>query len=357
MKKLLLSISAFGLMGYATSLYAMYKGDCLEMMCQWGCKEDANGNAIDGKCCPQPTKTSCIAEQKEQFGCVTVRKIECPLDKFCASDGSCKPCSTADSTPRRLTKESKHCSCPTGYSKRCGSTRTDKNCLDGGDYVCANGCFDHTDCPAEQQCSCVGRSCPKTGGTCQPCPQGTHRGETSATVCMPCTGCQTWDVATQTCLNQCPEGQFCGQLPGGSAPNCGGDTCMPILPKDKLVKKLGSINERSYYIPPPETQWRMTHTSASRFCEYYGMHLATIDEACMKDFNYDSGHDCPNFVSVKKFQWGSLWFNLADYNTNSSGDFWLADLDGNNAMRVTHSCGNNHQTNICNMVYPLCAEN
>ena len=49
-------------------------------------------------------------------------------------------------------------------------------------------------------------------------------------------------------------------------------------------------------------------------------------------------------------------YDLRSWNTSSSGDFWLAERDGNNALRVTHSCGNNHETNVCANIYPLCIE-
>ena len=359
MKKLLLSISAFGLMGYATSLYAMYESDCLEMLCDWGCKETPQVDGkLEGRCCPEPTRTSCIAEQKEEFGCVTVKKIECPLDKFCASDGTCKPCSTADGRAKRFNKNSTHCECPAGLARRCNSKSTNANCKDGGNWVCTNGCFDHTDCPADQQCSCVGNTCPAKGGTCGPCPEGTHRAETSATVCMACTGCQTWDIETQTCQSQCLEGQFCGQKAGGTAPNCAGDICMQLPPKSALVEKRGTLNDRKYYIPPAEDKYKMTHASASRFCEYYGMHLGTVDEVCMKDYAYDTGYDCPNFVSTRSFSWLGQTFDLSWWHVDGMGSFWLANLgSGDTALRVTYSCGNNHSSHVCNRFYPLCTEN
>ena len=119
------------------------------------------------------------------------------------------------------------------------------------------------------------------------------------------------------------------------------------------------MNNRIFYIPPAESKYRMTHASADRFCAHYGMHLARVMEACLKDFKYDSGHDCPNFAAhggEGVFTDRGQTYNLSSWNTSSSGDFWLAERDGNNALRVTHSCGNNHETNVCANIYPLCTK-
>lgn len=42
------------------------KGDCLEMICEYGCVEDDKGN---GECCPTPTLENCLTAQFDEKGC------------------------------------------------------------------------------------------------------------------------------------------------------------------------------------------------------------------------------------------------------------------------------------------------
>ena len=101
------------------------------------------------------------------------------------------------------------------------------------------------------------------------------------------------------------------------------------------------------------------------------MRLATLSSACLKDFYYDSGYDCPNIVGLGAGEGITLdrvltdedtgtSYNLSSWNVEGYGSFWLADLanaDGSEALRVTYSCGNNHASNVCNKFYPLCTTN
>ncbi len=380
MKRLFLFLSFSGLVGisavsygwtyYAKNSRQIPRASCLEMMCQYGCVEDDKGagyccgaGQVGDKCygsfccqngliCSGKTGTSVCT------GCS--KNSDCPdLHTFC-SNGRCVPCNQ-EGTGLRLSADAEHCSCPTGYTKRCGTTSTSVSCLDGGRWTCVRGCFDHTDCQTDYYCSCNGNSCPAAGGQCQPCPTGTHRDATSATGCLPCAECQVWDEATRSCISTCPEGQVCIQNPGTGFPpdyeRCNGDTCLAVPAKNSLVHVKGTINKRDFYFPPANALYQMTHTSASRFCEHYGLHLATVNEACVKDYAYDSGYDCPNFVNNQTFSDRGMSYRLSSWHVESSGSFWLANLSGYTALRVTYSCGNNHSSVVCNRFYPLCTTN
>ena len=358
------------------AVYAQeFKGECLEMLCSYKCSEDASGR---GKCCAKPTQSNCKVEKRDSFGCVVSEKVPCPANKpMCQEDGTCAGCSKSSDCPDlgtyclnhscvpcntsgtgvRPSADAEYCDCPEGYTKRCGSKSTTINCVDGGGWTCTNGCFDDTDCPTDEYCSCNGAGCPTTGGKCKSCPKGTHRSKDAATHCVPCASCETWDETAQACVSTCSAGQLCLQSPGssyGKYDMCNGDMCVDVPDKSGLVHKVGTINGRNFYFPPAENQYKMTHTSASRFCEHYGMHLATVNEACSKDYAYDTGHDCPNFVRIQSFTDNGKSYSLSSWNVDGLGSFWLANVDGWDGLRVTYSCGNNHSTNICNSFYPLC---
>ena len=287
-----------------------------------------------------------------------IQNTDCPENKVCSSDKVCIPCNTSGTGIRRLTDTV--CSCPEGYRKRCGSQKTTINCVDGGSWTCVNGCFDNTDCPTDQKCSCSGDTCPSKGGKCGPCPEGTHRASDAATECIPCGECEEWDETSGICRPLCPEGQICLQVAGNKATPlmCGGEMCVVVPKKDQLVHFKGKINGYDFYIPPAQSKYQMTHTSASRFCQYYDMHLASVTEACVKDYKYNTGHDCPNISGNSSFKDDGTTYKLKQWHVSKSGSFWLANLSSNNnALRVTYSCGNNHESHVCNKFYPLCTKN
>ena len=308
---------------------------------------------------------------------------ECPENTFCVTSGiaalgngaacrsntyakgnTCQPCSQDGSMIRAVDEQS--CHCPNGETKFCGSTTANICCVEGGTATCKSGCSDNTDCDADYYCAGVGFAGGQ--GICTKCPEGMHRSKTAATQCEVCAGCKTWDPIKQACVSSCKRGYLCTQITGGSVPDCGGQQCLK-LPGDgqpnlsNLVRLPGAINGRIYYVPENNKQYIMTHSSASAFCEYYGLHLATVVEACNKDYYYDSGWDCANISQVG----GSTYeicdkrgnncrtHAISDWNTgNGSGSFWLANIRGNNALRVTYSCGNNHEADRCGAYYPLC---
>lgn len=327
-----------------------------------------------GHCCPADKP-----HWKDGVGCIQcVSNNECPVHEFCNTSGSkyeCEPCTgvtggnaeylqhTPDTTDR--------CECTGGFRLWCGSTKTSVSCLFGrtASVTCKGGCTQHPDCDENYYCSCLGTGCPAAGGECKPCPSDKPlRPKDSPEDCRP--GGDTCDPANCEkfvegvgCVSICTEGQACVSYKDGTN-TCGASQCVNVLPKDELIRKVGTINNKTFYIPPAESKYRMTHASADRFCAHYGMHLARVMEACLKDFKYDSGHDCPNFAAynattktyIYTFTDRGQTYNLQSWNTSSSGDFWLAERDGNNALRVTHSCGNNHETNVCENIYPLCTE-
>ncbi len=377
-KHLFLHLSFMGLMGLSTIVYGgstpsytkyvtgdgkIPNGDCLEMMCQYGCVENDKGV---GKCCSSAGKAWASCEvglccksgicDNGKCGCET--SADClDLHTYC-SNGKCVPCNQAG-TGVRPNKNAEHCGCPDGFAQKCGSVYTTMNCVNGASWTCVPGCFDHTDCPTDEYCSCNGANCPASGGTCYNCPEGTHRAQDSVSECVPCSVCEQWDEKERKCVPSCGENAMCMQTPGYTFgfTGCGGDYCMALPSEDKLVRLKGTLNKRMYYLPPSGNYYKMTHTSASRFCEYYGMHLATVNEACMKDYAYDTGHDCPNIVGNQSFSDRGRSFNLSNWHVEGLGSFWLANKHGNStALRVTYSCGNNHSTYVCESFYPLCTK-
>ncbi|MBO7483709.1 MAG: type II secretion system protein [Alphaproteobacteria bacterium] len=168
------------------------------------------------------------------------------------------------------------------------------------------------------------------------------------------------------CENKCGPNQVLLQYNNGYN-TCGSYACVDVISKNQLIQKTGIFNGRKFYLPPVEGYWdipkyRMTHESAARFCEHYGLHLASVNEACAKDYAYDSGWDCPNFVNYQNwFSFNGINYHLSQWGGSITydggmGTFWLADNSGDVALRVTYSCGNNHVSHRCNNYYPLCTD-
>lgn len=316
-------------------------------VCADGYKRDDNGK------CVQCTQSSDCAD----------------LTTFCVTDddenyGTCQPCSTEDNRAARPTQDSETCECPPGLRPFFSSTRATSRGGNGGAWTCTTGCSQHIHCPENECCSCTGSEC-KAPGTCS----GTdangdkwYRPQTSNEACTACKPCEKYDAETNQCVANCEEGEACvPQAGGGNDPNnanleevCGGWACVRM--KADLIHFTGRINNRDFYIPPTDSYFRMTHAAAARFCELNGYKLASLAEACDKDYAYDSGNDCPNITGNQSFTdknsgktYLLKWWHVARY-----GSFWLADISTDNALRVTYSCGNNHMANMCSSFYPLC---
>lgn len=121
------------------------------------------------------------------------------------------------------------------------------------------------------------------------------------------------------------------------------------------------MNKKRFFLPPPNVAYRMTHGAAAQFCESYGLHLASLQEACLKDFACDSGHDCLNITAGtdnRTIEHNGQTYRLGQWHVSNMGSFWLDAIDNANctALRVTLSCGNNHETGLCEKYYPLCVE-
>ena len=331
------------------------------------CYDSAKRDGVDRGCEKQGKKHICGTNGKDSnpndgtgsdgtqcFECLV--NTDCPENTRCEKN-ECVPCNEQRTGVRG--KDELLCHCPPGTTMRCGSTRTDRNCTpDNGGWICASGCFANTDCEADYCCSCVGAACGNNGGQCKK-EEGKHRAKDSATMCLPCMNCEHWDANAMKCVSDCADNEICMQKGGDPSKSykvCSGTKCLPVVDKSKLRTLKGSINKRTFYIPPSQAKYRLTHTSASRFCEHYGLHLATVVEACSKNYHVDTGHDCPNITSNQTFSSLGQTFKLSDWDVADRGSFWLADLNenGETALRVTYSCGNNHEDDVCNEYYPLC---
>ena len=318
-------------------------------------------------CGSTSTSVSCLFGRTASVTCKggCTQHPDCDENYFCscvgrgcpAAGGTCQPC-PADKPLRP--KDSPE-DCRAGQVCDCDLNSADcpASCCKGCDYKA-----DPEHCPVSKCCNPAEdpETCPDTPqDPCAPCNENPNLPICKTGSCK-CGECEEY-VPYQGCVSKCAADEACVSYNKGTN-TCGESQCIKVLPKDKLIIKKGTINGRTFYIPPSESKYRMTHASADRFCAHYGMHLARVMEACLKDFKYDSGHDCPNFAAWNAKTGKYLYtftdrgntYDLRNWNTSSSGDFWLAERDGNNALRVTHSCGNNHETNVCANIYPLCTE-
>ena len=322
----------------------------------WSDTKQACVECLTDPNCDKKTGTD---EEKYRQVCYTGNK----------GDNKCYDCSTEDARYVRrdidgFPASNGKCACPKGTAPYCESINSTMICQDGGKTICRSGCFAHTDCQKNEYCDCVevgtkkeykcGVKDKKVGGSCLPCPEGTHR-TANGTACIPCADCEVYDEEQEKCVSACKENEICLQYKESNTCNKG--LCVEVVPKEGLIRKRGTLthNDLYFYLPPPEQKYRMTHDSAARFCSHYGMHLPTVQEACMKDQSYDTGHDCPNIVDNQTTDDGH---SLKDWSVESRGSFWLANLVGQNqALRVTYSCGNNHPIDVCENFYPICVEN
>ena len=162
-----------------------------------------------------------------------------------------------------------------------------------------------------------GSKCASTEGNCQLCVYGAHAGS---------------------------DPRWCGQ-------NC---YCLN-LSQTKLIQVDGAVDgNRHYFVPPAYGTYKLTHLNAQQFCRSYGLELATVQQACMKDPTYDSGHDCPNISRNQTFTDEGQTYSLSSWNVSEDGSFWLNTRVPGGSLRVTYSCGNNHWADMCDRFYPLC---
>ncbi len=304
---------------------------------------------------------------------------DCPADTYCTKPGdvnfpnapyTCQKCSQ-DGTVKR-DKDAPYCACPTGTSSYCYSTGAGwaSNCKAGGKWTCQAGCKKNSDCEAGFRCTCSGRTCdslPGKVGQCELCPTETFRSKNGAE-CLGCTACQHVNDAQNACVDGCEDGSVC--LPTSCTFSHKDNRCQSVLQspacmkKPELISFVGLANGKRFFLPPPNVAYRMTHGAAAQFCESYGLHLASLQEACLKDFAYNSGNDCQNITgqaggtSNREIEHDGQNYHLSQWHVDDMGSFWLDAIDNANctALRVTFSCGNNHESYICGKYYPLCVE-
>ena len=322
------------------------------------------------QCCPAD-KPYCLNNYK----CVEcIQNTDCPENQYCVQPNdpnnfgkeyTCQPCSKDGSVKRG--KNDSQCACPAGEHIYCGSTKSSGStkCQVGGTWVCESGCRQNVDCPAGYQCSCNGNGCPKGGGQCIKCPTGTYRSSTGSN-CVQCLGCEQLNADGTACVNACASDEMClatkcsnNKTDGLCSPTHSAYSCVK---RPDLIQFKGKLNGRLFYLPPAQTAYRMYHDDAVRFCESYGLHLASLQEACAKDYAYDSGHDCPNITSNSTFadlaDFAGKKYSLSKWHVNGDGSFWINALDSTQcqSLRVTYSCGNNHEAGVCGQYYPLCTD-
>ena len=99
MKKLFLSSCILALLSIPTISKAQVffpdsdeipEGDCLEMICEYGCVEDAQKN---GSCCPAPIKgQNCLLNKYDTNGCLIEETTECEYGCVATPDGLGRCC-------------------------------------------------------------------------------------------------------------------------------------------------------------------------------------------------------------------------------------------------------------------------
>ncbi len=263
-----------------------------------------------------PTNPASAAQKsKGIFNCVEcVTSPDCPEDVYCVQPGddnyssysdryTCKPCSQYKNSGVIRNKDDAACSCPVDFRPYCANTTagTTSNCKEGGRWQCISGCTQNSDCDVNQECTCQGASCSATNiGKCVNCPSGTYRAK-NGSHCASCLGCQR--AINGQCEDMCDNDEVC--MSSSCKASADGNSCYvaesssyaTCLTKPQLIQIKGLANDRIFYIPPPTTAYRMTAPEAARFCESYGYKLANLQEACLKDYKYDSGYDCYNITS------------------------------------------------------------
>ena len=288
-------------------------------------------------------------------GCVQcLSSDDCPVDKYCdTKTHTCKLCNQ-EGTARRA-RCGGQCECPPGTHPFFDSTESTS-----GDhrYTCEPGCLQHTDCAENYCCSCTGSGCGSNYGRCRT-QSGWIRPATSNEACKTeCTApCEEYNPATGQCESTCKANEICMQQSGNAnIDTCGGWKCVAVT--CNMIHLKGKKNGRDFWIPPAKRKYRMTHASATRYCQHCGKQLASLAVACNKDYKYDSGHDCPNISGNQTFSDQGNTYSLGDWSVSDRGSFWLADLasTSDSALRVTYSCGNNHEDHMCLDYYPLCTD-
>ncbi len=329
----------------ADRYYARYPGKCIEKT-KINCA-DSTREGYD------PNKTVCNTDTEQCVQCMV--NTDCPENQYCTSNHTCAPCgpdvSGRGSNYTNSTREKTEttCGCPSGFNIYCGSKTATSSCKEGN-YICVNGCQQTSDCPVNEYCY----KSPDTAefGTCTPCPENTFR-TASQTECSGCLGCEKINETRDGCVSSCSDDQVC-LMKSCSASSSRG-TCQisdtantwACTAKPNLIEIRGATKGGKFFLPPAEDKYRFYQPDAARFCESYGMRLPTIQEACGKDFTYDSGHDCANISSL----------GLSQYHVTGQGSWWMDARYGAkcSGLTITYSCGNNHEHNVCSeRFYPIC---
>ena len=143
------------------------KGDCLEMICDFGCAEDSQGQ---GRCCPKPENYSeneegnCVEDIIED-GCLKKKKKEClpgqycnTFSKTCKTIPTCNECQKFDMQTGGFVPD---------------TTKNNRQIQDAC-HVCQNGQVSLKDSsktiPCGTQCCSSNQLCNPSNNTCYSCP-------------------------------------------------------------------------------------------------------------------------------------------------------------------------------------------
>lgn len=322
----------------------------------------------DAKGCVLKTPFTCPGEKdnaknlicRNDTTCVEcTNNLHCPENTFCNGNNKCQACGPDTTAPYvksiRAKDDAGRCGCPTGYNIYCRSTsaRGSSTCVEGN-YICRAGCQQTSDCDPNEYC--YKNPSTATLGECKPCPTGQYRNE-GETECHACSGCEQYDEILKKCVPTCQNDEVCLMNSCTAAANQSGTCAVSPNPSTwSCVKKPNLIEIKGastaggrFYLPPADSKYLMYQPDAARFCESYGLRLANIQQACGKDWAYDSGYDCANISA----------HNLYQYGNRNSGTFWMDARYGAEctSLTITYSCGNNHESPVCSIQqYPLCTD-
>ena len=307
------------------------------------------------------------ADKHECVECLSHNGCSDPNKPRCGTNNTCEACPVSTPVWNKVKGVCEICPAktPKWDGKKCVECLKNQDCPNANQPYCnltGNIC---QSCPAETpkfntktyQCEACPANRPKWDGKTCACADGYEdikgtcyricgAGQVRQGTTCECTNkCQVYNAKTGECDNKCPDGQVCRTQYSKDA--CTQSTLYSCYTKkslSNLTKLVGRYNRERLYI----SDTRMSFQDATSYCEAYDMHLATVQEACNKDNENDSGHQCPNIQG-----------QFSAYHHNSSGDLWI---NGGNTtscqrLRVTNTCGNNHFAYNNGSFYALCAEN
>ncbi len=242
----------------------------------------------DKRCCPNNTYW-------DGFNCTARPGVECDAN----NPSDCKECD-ASNAAEKCPAKNQYCDLTTNTCKFC-------------EYACGGKV-------SEDKLSCSGSNC------------------TANQVCVAHqigSDCCYQEVGTYSCLNV--QNVSWNSLPA----------CTTTGTTNKICRITGTYNKGKYMV----SDITMTYPAALAWCQSYGWHLATREEACLKkDTGVNDGWNCYNMKGLFPTKTTGMNEHLWMDTTRSEGATTCC-----NQLSITNSCSDNHATSASAKLYALCA--